>query len=721
MVRSAVRRVSNHEATDGPTSSFETRSVSAPQDEAEKLHIHLQRGNERLLRDVDLPVLAHLLFAFLLLVEQFALARGVAAVALGGDVLAEGAHGLACDDLAADGGLDRYHEHVRRDQFFQLLGHGAAARLSARAMDEHGERVDRVAVHQHLQLHQVGDFVIGEVIVERGIAARDRLQPVVEIEHDLVQRQVVFHHGAVADVSEFLLRAAAVLTVLEHGAEIFVGREDGRLDPGLLHLLDVVRLRHVDRIVDLQLAAVGGLDPVDHRGRGCDQVEIEFARQPFLDDLQVQEAEEAAAEAEAERGARFHLVREAGVVEPQLAHGSAQVFELRGVDREQAAEHHRDRRAEAGERLLDRLAVVGDGVADARIGHFLDRGGEHADLAGAELVDQRQLGLEHAGAVHLVVRVGAHHADAHTLLEHAVDDAHQHDDAEIDVVPGVDEESLERGVAVAFGRRQAGDDRLQHGLDVLSGLGRNLDGVRSIEPDHVFDLLFDLSRLGGRQVDLVEHRHDFVAGVERVVDVGERLRLDALRGVDHQERALAGGERAIHLVGEVDVAGGVDQVEDVILAVLGVVVQAYRLRLDGDTALALDIHRIEHLLLHFAQLQPAGELDQPVGQRGFAVVDVRDNGEIADIFAGNGRHGREITLRGWGFKRWYWPRGRIRPGHAIAHAMRFLSRFLDRVHAALTGPARERNVVLALAAYVVLWTAYGTIAKSSQGLHYDMT
>jgi len=53
--------------------------------------------------------------------------------------------------------------------------------------------------------------------------------------------------------------------------------------------------------------------------------------------------------------------------------------------------------------------------------------------------------------------------------------------------------------------------------------------------------------------------------------------------------------------------------------------------------------------------------------------------------------------------------------------MRFLSRFLDRVHAALTGPARERNVVLALAAYVVLWTAYGTIAKSSQGLHYDMT
>ena len=41
---------------------------------------------------------------------------------------------------------------------------------------------------------------------------------------------------------------------------------------------------------------------------------------------------------------------------------------------------------------------------------------------------------------------------------------------------------------------------------------------------------------------------------------------------------------------------------------------------------------------------------------------------------------------------------------------------------ALIDPARrERSVVLALAAYVVLWTIYGTIAKSSQGLHPDMT
>src|SRR6185437_7758774 len=33
----------------------------------------------------------------------------------------------------------------------------------------------------------------------------------------------------------------------------------------------------------------------------------------------------------------------------------------------------------------------------------------------------------------------------------------------------------------------------------------------------------------------------------------------------------------------------------------------------------------------------------------------------------------------------------------------------------------ERAVLLSLAGYLVLWTIYGTIAKSSQGLHPDMT
>ena len=53
------------------------------------------------------------------------------------------------------------------------------------------------------------------------------------------------------------------------------------------------------------------VDLVDDARRGGDEVEVVFAGQPLLDDLEVEEAEEAAAEAEAERGAGLHLEAEA--------------------------------------------------------------------------------------------------------------------------------------------------------------------------------------------------------------------------------------------------------------------------------------------------------------------------------------------------------------------------------------------------------------------------
>ena len=104
----------------------------------------------------------------------------------------------------------------------------------------------------------------------------------------------------------------------------------------------------------------------------------------------------------------------------------------------------------------------------------------------------------------------------------------------------------------------------------------------------------DLLGLGGGEVDLVDHRHDLMVVLDRLVDVGQRLRLDALRRVDHQQRALAGGEAARDFIGEVDVAGRVHQVELIGLAVRRLPVEPHGLRLDGDPALLLDVHIVEH-------------------------------------------------------------------------------------------------------------------------------
>ena len=120
---------------------------------------------------------------------------------------------------------------------------------------------------------------------------------------------------------------------------------------------------------------------------------------------------------------------------------------------------------------------------------------------------------------------------------------------------------------VALGRRDALDDRLEDVVDAGAVLGAGEDDLLARDGQHVLELVHDRVGVGRRQVDLVEDRDEGEVLAQREVDVGERLGLDALGRVDDEDRALAGLQAAADLVGEVDVAGRVDEVEPVGLAV----------------------------------------------------------------------------------------------------------------------------------------------------------
>jgi hypothetical protein len=54
--------------------------------------------------------------------------------------------------------------------------------------------------------------------------------------------------------------------------------------------------------------------------------------------------------------------------------------------------------------------------------------------------------------------------------------------------------------------------------------------------------------------------------------------------------------------------------------------------LDGNSALALQFHCVEKLLLtqHLAGGQRAGRLQEAVGKRGLPMIDMGDDGEVSD-------------------------------------------------------------------------------------------
>src|ERR1700722_4280906 len=129
---------------------------------------------------------------------------------------------------------------------------------------------------------------------------------------------------------------------------MFVRHENGRFDPRLLDESDAHGIWHVCRIVHLRHRAVRQMYAIDDRGCSRDQIEIELALKPLADDLEMKQAQKAAAKAEPERGRTLGFIGEACIVEMELAQRVAQIFEQRGVDGKQAAEHDLLRRLESG-------------------------------------------------------------------------------------------------------------------------------------------------------------------------------------------------------------------------------------------------------------------------------------------------------------------------------------------------------------------------------------
>ena len=95
----------------------------------------------------------------------------------------------------------------------------------------------------------------------------------------------------------------------------------------------------------------------------------------------------------------------------------------------------------------------------------------------------------------------------------------------------------------------------------------------------------------------------------------------------------------------------VGEVQFVMLSALGSILHGNRVCLDRDASFALEVHRVEELLLGLALLDRSRDLQKAVGESRFTVVDVGDDAKVARVFyshekAGTiGQTGRRVNLK----------------------------------------------------------------------------
>ncbi len=88
------------------------------------------------------------------------------------------------------------------------------------------------------------------------------------------------------------------------------------------------------------------------------------------------------------------------------------------------------------------------------------------------------------------------------------------------------------------------------------------DDGRRLDPEHRLELVEQRDRVAGRPVALVHEGEDRDPAAPAHLEELAGLRLHALGGVDHHQDRVDRGQHAVGVLGEVLVAGGVEQVDD---------------------------------------------------------------------------------------------------------------------------------------------------------------
>ena len=377
-----------------------------------------------------------------------------------------------------------------------------------------------------------------------------------------------------------------------------------------------------------------GIHLVNNRRQCGNQIQIKLSLQTLLNDFHVEHTQKSAAETKAQRHRGLGLEGQRGIVQLEFFQCIAQVGVFGAVLGINTAVNHGLCGTITGQCFACRTGSLGDGIAHLGVVHILDGSGEITDLTGNQFFTLAHTkGLQIAALQHLIGGTGSHHLHLHTGTHGAFFNTEIYNNTHIGVILAVEDQRLQRCLGIAAGGRHIGHNIFQNSRNIDAHFCRNLGCIGGRQTDDILHLLLGLHRVGCRQVNLVEHRQDLEISIQCQIGVSQSLRLHTLGGVHHQHSTFTGGQTAGNLIVKVHVTRGVDQIHLIGLAILCLIVHSNGTSFDRNTALLLQFHVVQHLGMQLSLRDRFGQFQQTVCQSGLAMVDMGNNGKIANFRA----------------------------------------------------------------------------------------
>ena len=112
----------------------------------------------------------------------------------------------------------------------------------------------------------------------------------------------------------------------------------------------------------------------------------------------------------------------------------------------------------------------------------------------------------------------------------------------------IEDQSLQRRFLITFGMRNTLNDCLKNLLNPHSRLTGSADYLLTLTAEQLYNFILYFFGHGARHITLIDNRNNLQVMLDGHVEIGNGLRLHALRRIHNEQRPLTSGNRARHLV-----------------------------------------------------------------------------------------------------------------------------------------------------------------------------